>query len=120
MKTFHIDEPREIGKKKLRVSPKELAMVKDDLTEIVVKKKLREIVKEEIQNLDELMASPMNSRVFRKGTLIMMKHAGEDRSVIEKELKKLFPAMKSKFRQQMADAISIEVKERGYLFGRMA
>ena len=80
--------------------------------------KLKNLLKE--QNLNELMAPPMNSRVFRKGTLIMMKNAGEDSGVIEKELRKLFPAMKSKLRQQMSDAISIEVKERGYLFGRMA
>lgn len=51
MKTFHIDEPREIGKKKVRVSSKELNMVKNDLTERVVKKKLRELIKKEIQNL---------------------------------------------------------------------
>ena len=120
MKTFHIDEPREIGKKKLRISKNDLMAAKDELSEVVVKKKLREIVKEEIQNLDELVAPPMNSRLFRKGTLIMMKHAGEDSGVIEKELRKLFPAMKSKLRQQMADAISTEVKKRGYLFVRMA
>ena len=36
MKTFHVDEPREIGKKRLRISPKELNMVKDDLTEKVI------------------------------------------------------------------------------------
>jgi hypothetical protein len=50
----------------------------------------------------------------------MMKHAGEDSGVIEKELRKLFPAMKSKLRQHMADAISTEVEKRGYLFVRMA
>ena len=49
MKSFHIDEPREIGKKKLRISPKELNMVKDDLTEIVVKKKLRELIRKELK-----------------------------------------------------------------------
>jgi hypothetical protein len=48
MKTFHIDEPREIGKKKIRVTSKELNMVKDDLTEIVVRKKIREMVKKEL------------------------------------------------------------------------
>ena len=36
MKTFHVDNPREIGKKRLRISPKELNMVKDDLTEKVI------------------------------------------------------------------------------------
>jgi hypothetical protein len=49
MKTFHIDEPGEIGKKKLRISSKELNMVKDDLTEVVVKKKLRELIRKELR-----------------------------------------------------------------------
>ena len=49
MKTFHVDEPREIGKKKLRVSRKELMMVKQDLTERVVKKKLREFIKKQME-----------------------------------------------------------------------
>jgi hypothetical protein len=48
MRKFHIDEPREIGKKRLRVTPKELNMVKNDLTELAVKKKLKELVKKEI------------------------------------------------------------------------
>ena len=49
MKKFHIDEPREIGKRRDRVSRKELNMVKDDLTEIVVRKKIREMVKQELK-----------------------------------------------------------------------
>ena len=49
MKTFHIDEPNEIGKKRLRISPKELNMVKNDLTEIVIKKKLRELIRKELK-----------------------------------------------------------------------
>jgi hypothetical protein len=44
MKTFHIDEPREIGKKRLRISPKELEIVKTDLTERVLRKKIKEII----------------------------------------------------------------------------
>ena len=35
MKTFHIDEPREIGKRKDRLSSKEMMMVKKDLSERV-------------------------------------------------------------------------------------
>ena len=50
MKTFHIDEPREIGKKRLRISPKELNMVKDDLTERVLRKKIREIISRVLSN----------------------------------------------------------------------
>jgi len=49
MKTFHIDEPREIGKKKVRLSRKELMMVKQDLTEKIVKKKLREYIKKQME-----------------------------------------------------------------------
>ena len=44
MKTFHVDEPREIGKKRDRVSSKELEIVKTDLTERVLRKKIREII----------------------------------------------------------------------------
>ena len=50
MKTFHIDEPREIGKKRDRVSRKELNMVKDDLTERVLRKKIREIISRVLGN----------------------------------------------------------------------
>ena len=49
MRKFHIDEPRGIGKKRLRISPKELNMVKNDLTEIVIKKKLRELIRKELK-----------------------------------------------------------------------
>ena len=51
MKTFHIDEPREIGKKKDRLSSKEMMMVKHNLTEKVLKEKLRKLVKKEINNI---------------------------------------------------------------------
>ena len=44
MKEFHIDEPREIGKKRDRVSSKDLRMVKTDLEERVLRKKIREII----------------------------------------------------------------------------
>ena len=36
MRTFHVDEPREIGKKKDRLSSKEMMMVKRDLTERLI------------------------------------------------------------------------------------
>jgi|TARA_Y100000310_G_scaffold231740_1_gene234426 hypothetical protein len=36
MKKFHIDEPNEIGKKKIKLSPKDKLMVKKDLSERVV------------------------------------------------------------------------------------
>ena len=49
MKTFHIDEPREIGKKRVRVSRNDLMHVKDVLTERVIKKKLREFIKRKLK-----------------------------------------------------------------------
>jgi hypothetical protein len=49
MKTFHIDEPREIGKKRLRMSSRDKAELKDDLTERLVVKKIREIIKQELK-----------------------------------------------------------------------
>ena len=33
MRTFHIDEPREIGKKRVRVSSKDMMVAKKDLAE---------------------------------------------------------------------------------------
>jgi hypothetical protein len=49
MKTFHIDEPREIGKKRLRMSSRDKMELKDDLTERLVVKKIREIIKQELK-----------------------------------------------------------------------
>ena len=49
MKKFHVDEPREIGKKRIRVSKNDLMAAKDDLTEVVVRKKIREMVKQELK-----------------------------------------------------------------------
>ena len=44
MKTFHIDEPREIGKKRLKVSPKDIMSVKNALSDGIVENKLQEFV----------------------------------------------------------------------------
>jgi hypothetical protein len=49
MKTFHVDEPSEIGKKRIRISKNDLMKVKDELTEFVVKKKLRELIKRKLK-----------------------------------------------------------------------
>ena len=49
MKIFHVDEPREIGKKKERVSSKDIMMIKKDLTERIVKKKLKELINEQVK-----------------------------------------------------------------------
>ena len=44
MKTFHIDEPREIGKKRLKVSPKDIMGVKKALSDGIVENNLQEFV----------------------------------------------------------------------------
>ncbi|MBT4732239.1 hypothetical protein HOB87_09765 [Candidatus Woesearchaeota archaeon] len=49
MKTFHIDEPREIGKKRLKISSRDKMELKDDLTERLVVKKIKEIIKNELK-----------------------------------------------------------------------
>ena len=36
MKTFHVDEPREIGKRKNKLSSKEMMMIKKNLAERVI------------------------------------------------------------------------------------
>jgi hypothetical protein len=50
MRKFHIDEPREIGKRRDRVSSKDLKMVKTDLEERVLRKKIREIISRVLGN----------------------------------------------------------------------
>ena len=50
MRKFHIDEPREIGKNRDRISSKELEIVKTDLTERVLRKKIREIISRVLGN----------------------------------------------------------------------
>ena len=50
MRNIHIDEPREIGKKRDRISSKELEIVKTDLTERVLRKKIREIISRVLGN----------------------------------------------------------------------
>jgi hypothetical protein len=49
MRKFHIDEPNEIGKKKIKVSRNDLMDLKDEFTEVVVKKKLRELIRKELR-----------------------------------------------------------------------
>ena len=49
MKTFHVDEPREIGKKRLKISSRDKMELKDDLTERLVVKKIKEIIKKELK-----------------------------------------------------------------------
>jgi hypothetical protein len=49
MKTFHIDEPSEIGKKRLKISLRDKSELKDELTERLVIKKIKEIIKQELK-----------------------------------------------------------------------
>jgi len=49
MKTFHIDEPSEIGKKRLKITPRDIKDLKNGLTEKVAIKKLREYIKKAIK-----------------------------------------------------------------------
>ena len=49
MKEFHIDEPREIGRKKQRLSRGDISDIKDELIEVVIKKKIREVIKRVIK-----------------------------------------------------------------------
>jgi hypothetical protein len=44
VKTFHVDEPREIGKKRLRVSPKDIMGVKKTLSDGIINNNLQEFV----------------------------------------------------------------------------
>ena len=50
MRKFHIDEPREIGKRRDRISSKELEIVKPDLTERVLRKNIRELISRVLGN----------------------------------------------------------------------
>jgi len=47
MRKFHIDEPNEIGKKKIRLSKSDFMDVKDELTEMAVRKKIQNLIKKE-------------------------------------------------------------------------
>ena len=47
MKKFHIDEPSEIGKKNIRLSKSDFMDVKDELTEMAVRKEIRNLIKKE-------------------------------------------------------------------------
>ena len=58
MKKFPVDEPREIGKKRDRLSSKELSFVKDNLAEVVLRKKLKEFVRKEMSLIKEGVYDP--------------------------------------------------------------
>ena len=70
MKTFHIDEPNEIGKKKLKVSPKDIMGVKKDLSDGIVNNKLQEFVnKPKIKKaLQKLVDKNLIPKVYAKNT----------------------------------------------------
>ena len=70
MKTFHIDEPNEIGKKKLKVSPKDIMGVKKDLSDGIVNNNLQEFVnKPKIKKaLQKLVDKNLIPKVYAKNT----------------------------------------------------
>ena len=70
MKTFHIDEPREIGKKRLKVSPKDIMGVKKALSDGIVNNNLQEFVnKPKIKKaLQKLVDKNLIPIVYTKNT----------------------------------------------------
>ena len=54
MKEFHIDEPREIWRKKQRLSRGDISDIKDELIEVVIRKKIREVIKRVIKNTRDM------------------------------------------------------------------
>jgi len=63
MKEFHIDEPREIGRKKQRLSRSDILNIKDELTEVVVRKKIRELIKKELKKF-KIFADPAGNCLY--------------------------------------------------------
>ncbi len=90
MKTFHVDEPREIGKKKLRVAPKELKMVKDDLYERLGKEE--KVMKITMSELKDAIDQGIESGFFDEIT--------EDIITDEKEMHALMGAFITELRKK--------------------
>ena len=90
MKTFHVDEPREIGKKKLRVTPQELKMVKDDLYEKLGKEE--KVMKITMSELKDAIDQGIESGFFDEIT--------EDIITDEKEMHALMGAFITELRKK--------------------
>ena len=93
MKTFHIDEPREIGKKRIRVSKNDLISVKDELSEIVVRKKIREMVKKELTE---------ETAVLSKSEIKKMERVSEK---LIKDLETFLKVWKKKHKVSVSDSV---------------
>ena len=93
MKKFHIDEPREIGKKRIRVSKNDLISVKDELSEIVVRKKIREMVKKELTE---------ETAVLSKSEIKKMERVSEK---LIKDLETFLKVWKKKHKVSVSDSV---------------
>jgi len=93
MKTFHIDEPREIGKKRIRVSKNDLMAAKDELSEIVVRKKIREMVKKELTE---------ETAVLSKSEIKKMERVSEK---LIKDLETFLKVWKKKHKVSVSDSV---------------
>ena len=93
MKTFHIDEPREIGKKRIRVSKNDLMAAKDELSEIVVRKKIREMVKKELTE---------ETAVLTKSEIKKMERVSEK---LIKDLETFLKVWKKKHKVSVSDSV---------------
>ena len=93
MKKFHIDEPREIGKKRIRVSKNDLMAAKDELSEIVVRKKIREMVKKELTE---------ETAVLTKSEIKKMERVSEK---LIKDLETFLKVWKKKHKVSVSDSV---------------
>ncbi len=93
MRKFHIDEPREIGKKRIRVSKNDLMAAKDELSEIVVRKKIREMVKKELTE---------ETAVLTKSEIKKMERVSEK---LIKDLETFLKVWKKKHKVSVSDSV---------------
>ena len=93
MRKFHIDEPRENGKKRIRVSKNDLMAAKDELSEIVVRKKIREMVKKELTE---------ETAVLSKSEIKKMERVSEK---LIKDLETFLKVWKKKHKVSVSDSV---------------
>ena len=90
MKTFHVDEPKEIGKKKVRVSSNELNAVKSDIYERLVKEE--KVMKLTMSELKDAINQGIESGFFDEIT--------EDIIADDKEMYALMGAFLTELRKK--------------------
>lgn len=93
MKKFHIDQPREIGKKRIRVSKNDLIAAKDELSEIVVRRKIKEMVKKELTE---------ETAVLSKSEIKKMERVPEK---LIKDLETFLKVWKKKHKVSVSDSV---------------